>query len=59
MTPEKINRNVLRKRAAAKGIFSIAELARRLDCSREAVYFAVERPTRYPRVHKRLEALLK
>ncbi len=48
----------LRMRAAAKGILSIAELARLVPCSREAVYFALEKPTRYPRVARRIEEIV-
>lgn len=58
MTLAKSNRKLLRQRAAAKGIFSISELARQVNCSREAIYFAIETPSRYPRVHKRLAKLL-
>lgn len=58
MSAAKINRNVLRQRAAAKGIFSIAELARQVGCSRPAIYFAIEMPHRYKRVHKRITQLI-
>ena len=58
MSLDKINRNVIRKRAAAKGIFSISELARQIKCSRESIYFAIERPGRYPKVTARIEQLL-
>lgn len=37
---------------AARGILSFASLARHIQCSRPAIYFALERPSRYPRVHK-------
>lgn len=58
MSLDKINRNLLRQRAAAKGIFSIAELSRRVGCSRPAIYFAIEKPTRYPLVHSRIVKLI-
>lgn len=58
MAEAKINREILRRRAAAVGIFSIAELSRRVDCSRQAIYFAIEKPSRYQRVHKKLSKIL-
>jgi len=58
MSQEKIKRNLLRQRAAAKGIFTIAELARQVGCSREAIYFSIEKPSRFPRVTKRLNQLV-
>lgn len=58
MSLDKINRNLLRQNAAAKGIFSIAELARRVGCSRQAIYFAIEKPSRYPQVHRRVVKLI-
>jgi hypothetical protein len=58
MSQDKVKRNLLRQRAAAVGIFSIAELARRVGCSREAIYFSIEKPTRFPHVTKRLNKLV-
>ena len=58
MSQDKVKRNLLRQRAAAVGIFSIAELARRVGCSREAIYFSIEKPKRFPRVTQRLNKLV-
>ena len=58
MSQDKVKRNLLRQRAAAVGIFSIAELARRVGCSREAIYFSIEKPNRFPRVTRRLNQLV-
>ena len=58
MSANKSNLKELRQRAAAKGIFSIAELARRVGCSRPAIYFAVENPNRFPRVHQLIKQLI-
>jgi hypothetical protein len=55
----KVNNQEIRKRAAAVGIFSFAELARRIPCSRIAIYLAIERPSRFPRVVRRIEELTK
>lgn len=54
---QKINLKDLRARAAAKGIFTLSELARRAGCARPTVYFAVENPQRYSRVFKKLIAI--
>ena len=48
----------MRQRMAAKGIFSIAELARRVGCNRTVIYLALEKPTRYSGVHKSLANIL-
>jgi hypothetical protein len=58
MTATKNQRKLLRQRAAQAGIFSIAELARQVGCSREAIYFAVEKPSRFPRVHSRIDQII-
>jgi hypothetical protein len=50
--------NRLRQRAAQKNIFTLTELARRVPCSVTSIYFAVERPSRFGRVTKRLEEIL-
>lgn len=56
MNRSKNNRKIahrdLRMKLAARGILSFASLARHIQCSRPAIYFALERPSRYPRVHK-------
>jgi len=47
----------LRRRAAARHIFSVAELARLIPCSRTAIYGAIERPSRFPTVTRRIKEL--
>jgi DNA-binding phage protein len=58
MSDVKSNRNHLRQRAAAVGIFTLSDLARKVGCSRTAMYLAVERPSRFPKVHSRLNKIL-
>lgn len=58
MTAEKINKNQLRRAAAHEDIFNFGELAKKFNCSREAIYFALERPSRYPIVYAKIEALV-
>ena len=65
MSHAKVNRKhqrpelaALRQRAAKVEIFSIAELARRVPCSVPSIYFAIERPSRFGRVTRRLEEIL-
>lgn len=54
----RINAKKLRTAMAKNEIFTIADLARLIGCSRPAIYFAMERPSRYPRVYaKILEAI--
>lgn len=48
----------LRTRAARKQIFTLAELARRVPCSRIAIYLSLERPSRFPKVVNRLKEIL-
>lgn len=48
----------LRKRAARKDIFTITELARRVPCSVPSIYLALERPSRFGNVTRRLEEIL-
>jgi len=47
----------LRMNAAARGILSVAQLARLVPCSRVAVYLALENPSRFSRVTKRIKEL--
>lgn len=49
MTPRE-----LRVRIAARGILTIGDLARQIGCSRPSIYFALERPERYPRVFEKI-----
>ena len=43
---------------ARLGIFRIKDLAVHLGCSRPVIYFALERPSRYPVVHAKLEEII-
>lgn len=54
---ETINRKKVRDSARANGIWSFKELARRVPCSVTSIYFAIERPSRYPRVRARIKEL--
>lgn len=51
------NSEKLRMQAAARGILSISALAKLIPCSRTAVYLALERPSRFPRVARRIKQL--
>lgn len=51
-------RTSLRRRAAARNIFSISDLARLVPCSRTAIYESLERPTRFPNVTRRINELV-
>ncbi len=57
MNAPKINRELLRKKAIARGIPTFTALASLVPCSRPTVYFALENPTRYPRVIRRIKEL--
>ena len=59
MSQTKIKREKIRQRAAAVGIFSLAELARQVGCSRPAIYMWMERPSRFSLVNARITRLLK
>lgn len=58
MRDRKSNTAKLRMKAAARGILSIAELARLVPCSRPAIYFALEKPHRFSRVARRIKELV-
>ena len=49
----------LRTRIAAKGILTLAELAELIGCSRTSIYLAVEQPTRYSNVHRKIQEAIK
>lgn len=51
---EKLTMRSLRVRIAAKGILTLEELAAKIDCSRTSIYLAVERPSRYPNVFRKI-----
>lgn len=59
MSNSKVNRQKVRQQAAAVGIFSLAELARKAGCSRQSLYMWLERPSRFSLVNKRINHLLK
>jgi len=50
----KITLRELRMRAAAAGFLTMGSLAARIGCSRPSIYFALERPSRYPRVYQKI-----
>ncbi len=58
LRPSEINKKAIRKKAARLGIFTMADLARELKCSRWSLYKACEQPTKVPRVSNRLKELL-
>lgn len=41
-------------RIAAVGILTLEELAEKIGCSRTSIYLAVERPSRYPNVFRKI-----
>ena len=51
---KKLTLRQLRQRTAAKGLLTIRELARRIGCSRNSIYLAMERPSRYPLVFQKI-----
>lgn len=59
MSPNKVKRQKIRQQAAAVGIFSLAELARKVGCSRPALYMWIETPSRFSLVNARIARLLK
>lgn len=56
-TATKVNKKNVRDAARVRGIWSMTELARRIPCSVPSLYFAIERPTRYGRVYRRIKEL--
>ncbi len=55
----KINNKSVRQAAKKKGIRNFAELAKLVPCSRPAVFFAIERPSRFPIVYARIREIVK
>jgi hypothetical protein len=55
----KLNPKIVREKARARGIDSIAELARRIGKTRPAIYFALENPKRFPLVYRDIIAAIK
>lgn len=54
----KLNPKIVRDRARAKNIESITALAVRIGRSRQAIYFALENPRRFPLTYRRIVAEL-
>lgn len=50
----KINLKAVRRHCLERGI-TVKQLAGIIGCSREAIYFAIERPERYGRVYGALQ----
>jgi len=53
----KVKRQCVRNAARKAGIWNFRELARRVPCSVTSIYLAIERPSRYPRVHAKIMEL--
>ena len=53
----KINAKMVKAAAIPRGIPTITELARRVPCSIPSIYFALERPSRFSRVRRRIKEL--
>lgn len=58
MKEKKLTMRALRMRMAAVGILTVQELADKIGCSRESIYFAIERPTRYSRVYSKIQEVI-
>lgn len=56
--PGLVNLGNLRKRCRAHSL-TITGLAEQLGCSREAIYFALEKPSRFSRVYRLIQDKLK
>lgn len=52
-TATAVNQKRLRENLKREGI-SLTRLAKRFGCSREAIYFALERPSRFPEVYRKI-----
>ncbi len=49
---------MLKRKMAAKDIFTFVELAKRAKCSVSTVYFMIERPSRFTPTYNRIKAIL-
>lgn len=58
VSTKKMTMRDLRVRIAAVGILTIEELAERIDTSRTSIYLAVERPSRYPNVFRKIQEVI-
>jgi hypothetical protein len=54
MVTEKLNPKIVRARAREKNIESITALAVRIGKTRQAIYFALENPRRFPVTYRRI-----
>lgn len=57
MASGKINLKTLRQKAALRGFFTVAAIARQVPCRRESIYGACNRPKVFPKVINRLKEL--
>ena len=55
---DKLTMRKLRMRIAARGCLTLDDLADKLDCSRTSIYLAVEKPSRYPNVFKKIKEFI-
>jgi len=53
----KINKKSVKSACVKRGLGTITELAKQVPCSLTSIYFAMERPSRYPRVFARIREL--
>jgi DNA-binding XRE family transcriptional regulator len=53
-----INPKIVREKARKKQIWTLSELARRIGCSRQSIYFACKNPRRYPIAHAKILAAI-
>jgi hypothetical protein len=58
MPTEKSNLKSFHIALARVGVMSVAALARKIGCSRTAIYLAMERPQRYPVVYQNIQKVL-
>lgn len=56
---KKINAKDLRAAGRRSGYRSIQHMADEWKCSREAIYFAMENPSRFPRVFKKITGVMR
>jgi hypothetical protein len=55
---KKLTIREVRMRAARHGILSVSALAETIGCSRQAIYFALERPHRFSNVFAKLNEVI-
>lgn len=59
MAHPKSNLKRIKDRCRARKIPTITRLAELVGCSRPAIYFALENPSRFSRVHRRIMEVLR